>query len=84
MCREGGCGSCMVTLRSTHPTTGKVVIRSANSCLVPLFSCDGLDITTIERLGNRKIGYNIIQDRLVKFGGTQVCYQKIKKRVVDS
>ncbi|CAL8110878.1 unnamed protein product [Orchesella dallaii] len=72
MCREGGCGSCMVTIRSTHPASGREILRSANSCLLPLFACDGFDITTIERLGNRKVGYHPIQDRLVKFGGTQV------------
>ncbi|ODN04991.1 Indole-3-acetaldehyde oxidase [Orchesella cincta] len=71
MCREGGCGACMVTVRSTHPVSGQQNVRSANSCLLPLFACDGLEITTVEALGNRKDGYDPIQQRLVKFGGTQ-------------
>ncbi|ODM88520.1 putative aldehyde oxidase-like protein, partial [Orchesella cincta] len=69
MCREGGCGSCMVN--SNKYMTGQQNVGSANSCLLPLFACDGLEITTVEALGNRKEGYNPIQKRLVKFGGTQ-------------
>lgn len=40
-------------------------------CLTPVFSCDGLDISTVERLGNQKDGYDVIQNRLVGFSGTQ-------------
>ncbi|CAL8110870.1 unnamed protein product [Orchesella dallaii] len=71
MCRQGGCGACMVTVRAIHPVSGQKEVRSANSCLLPLFACDGLEITTVEGLGNKRTGYNPIQQRLVKFGGTQ-------------
>ncbi|CAL8110874.1 unnamed protein product [Orchesella dallaii] len=71
MCREGGCGACVVKVKSPNHVAGRNTSVSANSCLLPLFACDGLEITTVEALGNRKTGYNEIQDRLVKFGGTQ-------------
>lgn len=36
-----------------------------------MYACDGLDITTVEALGNQKKGYDKIQQTLVKYGGTQ-------------
>lgn len=42
-------------------------------CLVPLLSCDGWDIMTIEKLGDKAAatGYHPIQKQMVKLGGTQ-------------
>ncbi|CAL8082189.1 unnamed protein product [Orchesella dallaii] len=71
MCREGGCGACVVMVKSRDPNTGSDMIRAINSCLLPVFACDGMDISTIESLGNRKQGYHDIQKQLVKFSGTQ-------------
>ncbi|ODM92327.1 Abscisic-aldehyde oxidase [Orchesella cincta] len=73
MCREGGCGACVVMVKSRDPSTGSDMIRAVNSCLLPVFACDGLDISTIESLGNRKVGYHDIQKQIVKFSGTQDC-----------
>ncbi|CAL8082604.1 unnamed protein product [Orchesella dallaii] len=70
MCREGGCGCCVVTAR-TRDSAGELVSKAVNSCLIPLLSCDGWEIATVESLGNQKTGYNAVQQRLVKFGGTQ-------------
>jgi len=42
-----------------------------HKCLVPVLSAEGWDITTVEGLGNKKTGYNKIQQQLVKFSGTQ-------------
>ena len=43
-------------------------------CLVPILACDGWEITTIENLGNHKDGLHPIQQRFVKFHGTQCGY----------
>ncbi|XP_021954654.1 xanthine dehydrogenase [Folsomia candida] len=70
MCREGGCGACIVSLKTVN-ATGDTVVRAANSCLIPTLSCDGWDITTVENIGNAQEGYHEIQKRLANFGGTQ-------------
>ncbi|KAF9421455.1 hypothetical protein HW555_002670 [Spodoptera exigua] len=74
MCREGGCGACVVNVRTYVAGTQEYATFSVNSCLVAIMSCDGWDITTIEGIGNRKIGYNIIQKRLNHFFGSQCGY----------
>ncbi|XP_030027604.2 indole-3-acetaldehyde oxidase [Manduca sexta] len=74
MCLEGGCGACIVNVQAARPNTREVVTFSVNSCLVLIMSCDGWDITTVEGIGNRKKGYNIIQKRLNHYFGSQCGY----------
>ncbi|CAG7832627.1 unnamed protein product, partial [Allacma fusca] len=71
MCREGGCGACVVMSKTKNLHTGKETIRSVNSCLVPVFACDGWEISTVEALGNKATGYHPLQQRLAKFHGSQ-------------
>ncbi|RVE48162.1 hypothetical protein evm_007222 [Chilo suppressalis] len=71
MCKEGGCGACVVNVRLAHPTTNEIVSFAVNSCLVTIMSCNNWDITTVEGIGNRKEGYHIIQKRLNHFFGSQ-------------
>ncbi|XP_031766920.2 aldehyde oxidase 1-like [Galleria mellonella] len=70
MCREGGCGTCTV---SVVKTAGAKPI-AVNSCLVSVTSCQDWDITTIEQVGNRFKGYHPIQNALVEHNGTQCGY----------
>ncbi|XP_049878492.1 uncharacterized protein LOC126375553 [Pectinophora gossypiella] len=74
MCLEGGCGACVVNVRAVNAGTNELDTFSVNSCLVAIMSCDGWDITTVEGIGNRKEGYNVIQTRLNNFFGTQCGY----------
>ncbi|XP_011551942.3 probable aldehyde oxidase gad-3 [Plutella xylostella] len=73
MCREGGCGSCVVSVSALRPS-GEVETFAVNSCLVLVYSCHGWSITTVEGLGSRRDGYNDIQTRMSKFHATQCGY----------
>ena len=70
-CGQGGCGACTVTVKSRDPGTGMMKTRAMNSCLVPVLSCDGWEITTVESLGNKKEGFHPLQSRLAKFNESQ-------------
>lgn len=75
MCREAGCGCCAVTVTAPDRTgTGRDKTQSINSCLCPLLSVDGWQITTVEGIGSEKEGFHPIQDRIAKFNGTQCGY----------
>ncbi|KAF6204368.1 hypothetical protein GE061_002709 [Apolygus lucorum] len=74
MCLEGGCGACIVSVQFKHPSTGQIVNQSVNSCLVPVFTCHGWSVTTVEGLGNKAHGYHKIQQRLAAASGTQCGY----------
>ncbi|XP_064073184.1 uncharacterized protein LOC113399628 [Vanessa tameamea] len=74
MCQEGGCGACIVAVRAPLPPTNEIKLFSVNSCLVSILSCQNWEITTVEGIGNRTIGYHEIQTRLAKFNGTQCGY----------
>ncbi|KAJ8299303.1 hypothetical protein KUTeg_023363 [Tegillarca granosa] len=69
MCNEGGCGACMVTAKIYEPISDSRRSYAINSCLCPVFMCDGWEITTIEGLDDK--GNNSIPKRLASYNGSQ-------------
>ncbi|XP_005106600.1 xanthine dehydrogenase 1 isoform X2 [Aplysia californica] len=70
-CKEGGCGVCLVTVTLLEPISGVKTPYTVNSCCLQLYTCDGLEVTTVEGLGNTRKGLHAIQDRLAKYDGAQ-------------
>nr|XP_049700586.1 probable aldehyde oxidase gad-3 [Helicoverpa armigera] len=71
MCKEGGCGSCMVAVTVSDPHRRTF---SVNSCLVLVTQCQDWEITTIEGIGGRGKGYHPVQKTLAEYNGTQCGY----------
>ncbi|KAJ8668983.1 hypothetical protein QAD02_000242 [Eretmocerus hayati] len=65
MCLEGGCGACIVAAE----INGRLL--AVNSCLVSIVLCDGWKVTTVEGLGNKKVGYHTLQAALAEMSGSQ-------------
>ncbi|XP_052893269.1 xanthine dehydrogenase/oxidase-like isoform X2 [Anopheles moucheti] len=74
MCLEGGCGACVVNLSGVHPVSGEIFSYAVNSCLFPVLACHGMDITTVEGIGDKQRGYHATQKLLAHFNGTQCGY----------
>ncbi|KAK3730646.1 hypothetical protein RRG08_060314 [Elysia crispata] len=74
MCYEGGCGVCLVTVTLYAPILMQQMHYTVNSCLLELFACDGMEITTIEGLGDPRHGLHPIQEQMVKHDGEQCGY----------
>ncbi|VYS67492.1 unnamed protein product [Arabidopsis thaliana] len=70
-CGEGGCGACVVLLSKYDPLLEKVDEFTISSCLTLLCSIDGCSITTSDGLGNSRVGFHAVHERIAGFHATQ-------------
>jgi xanthine dehydrogenase/oxidase len=70
-CAQGGCGACTVMLSRWDEKLSQVEHLAVNSCLRPLCSLDGMDITTTEGTGSCRSEVSPVQYRIAKDIGSQ-------------
>ena len=70
-CGEGGCGACMVTLSYFDRALNKSCSVVVNSCLKPLCSVDGTEITTTEGLGSQREKFHELHEQIAEHNGSQ-------------
>ena len=70
-CAQGGCGACTVMLSRWDDLSESVEHLSINSCLRPLCSLDGMEITTTEGTGSCRSELSPVQYRIAKDNGSQ-------------
>jgi xanthine dehydrogenase small subunit len=74
-CAHGACGSCSVLLGK--PVGDSFAYAPVNSCIFPVFGCDGAHIITVEGLngpsllGSQAEGISAVQSALVECHGAQ-------------
>ncbi|WAR19141.1 XDH-like protein, partial [Mya arenaria] len=73
-CRQGGCGVCVVVAKIPLGTGQTPLVANINSCLAPLFCCDGWEVTTSEGIGSVKTKLHPIQAAVSDNFGTQCGY----------
>jgi xanthine dehydrogenase/oxidase len=73
-CAQGGCGACTVMLSRWDSDLAAVEHLAINSCLRPLCSLDGMEITTVEGTGSTRTELSPVQYRIAKENGSQCGY----------
>ncbi|MFL6230161.1 MAG: molybdopterin cofactor-binding domain-containing protein [Pyrinomonadaceae bacterium] len=71
VCAQGGCGACTVMLSEYDCASDEVKHRAINSCLRPLCSLDGMEVTTTEGTGSVNTALSPVQYRVAKENGSQ-------------
>lgn len=73
VCSEGDCGACTVLMSNEIGSDGKMIFKSVNSCILPLYLIDGAQIITVEGLKHEN-ELSTIQTTMVDSHGAQCGY----------
>ena len=74
VCSEGDCGACTVLLAREVGVDGKLVFKSVNSCILPLYLIDGAQVVTVEGLKSSENELHPVQQAMVDCQGAQCGY----------
>lgn len=70
VCSEGDCGACTILMANELGTDGKLLFKSVNSCILPLYLIDGAQIITVEGL-KKENELSPVQASMVENHGAQ-------------
>jgi xanthine dehydrogenase small subunit len=73
VCGEGDCGACTVLVGKEIGADGKLIYKTVNSCILPLYLLDGAHVVTVEGLKNKN-ELSPVQEKMVKCHGSQCGY----------
>lgn len=74
VCAEGDCGACTVLLARDIGVDGKLIFKSVNSCILPLYLIDGAQVVTVEGLKISDTELHPVQQSMVDCNGAQCGY----------
>lgn len=74
VCSEGDCGACTVLLARDVGSDGKLVFKSVNSCILPLYLTDGAQIVTVEGIQKSETELHQVQKSMIDCQGSQCGY----------
>lgn len=74
VCAEGDCGACTVLLARGIGADGKLVFKSVNSCILPLYLTDGAQVVTVEGVKLSDETLHPVQQSMVDAHGAQCGY----------
>ena len=74
VCAEGDCGACTVLLARTVGSDGKLIFKSVNSCILPLYLIDRAQVVTVEGVKKSEAELHPVQQAMVDCQGSQCGY----------
>jgi xanthine dehydrogenase small subunit len=74
VCAEGDCGACTVLIANEINSDGKLVFKTVNSCILPLYLADGAQIITVEGIKFSDQELHPVQQSMIKNQGAQCGY----------
>lgn len=74
VCAEGDCGACTVLLARETDDDGKLVYKSVNSCILPLYLVDGAHVVSVEGVKISDSELHPVQEAMVNHHGAQCGY----------
>jgi xanthine dehydrogenase small subunit len=74
VCAEGDCGACTVLLANEIGSDGKLIFKSVNSCILPLYLIDGAHVISVEGIKISETELHPVQQSMVDCQGAQCGY----------